>query len=170
MSGNPFSIVKDLVIDGYKVVGFAAPLASLAFTIVKYQGVKTIPLQDLSYAWAFLPLLIWVCIAYVRRRAAHIGDQTRLHDLQSASDQSGRNSIPIREALDIVVSNLSDQWSGDLSYAEKLERSANKIRELALNDGLVITGYKRLIEPEIFRENRSYIPSAYWERAEIIVE
>lgn len=43
-----------------------APFASLLFTAAKAWDVA-VPLKDVSYAWAILPILIWVLIAYYRR-------------------------------------------------------------------------------------------------------
>ena len=70
----PFA--KDLVGDGYVLVGIFAPLLSIAFTIAKAFDMPELShLREISYAWALAPLLLWVFIAYVRRRS---------HTLQSS--------------------------------------------------------------------------------------
>ena len=59
---------KDLIADGYKLIGWSAPLISILFTVAKLNGwLEWIGFQDLSYAWAFLPLTFWFFIAYLRR-------------------------------------------------------------------------------------------------------
>ena len=62
-----WTVVTDLFGDGYKLVSITAPFLSLAFTITKIFEVPIMGLREVPYAWAFLPLLIWVSIAYVRR-------------------------------------------------------------------------------------------------------
>ncbi|MDE0943133.1 MAG: hypothetical protein OSB58_11975, partial [Alphaproteobacteria bacterium] len=59
---------KDLIANGYKLIGWSAPLISILFTVAKLNGwLEWIGFQDLSYAWAFLPLTFWFFIAYLRR-------------------------------------------------------------------------------------------------------
>jgi hypothetical protein len=67
---NLRSFLVDLCVDGFAAVSFAAPAASLSFTLAKAFDVPMAGLHQLSYAWAFLPLTIWFFVAYVRRRAA----------------------------------------------------------------------------------------------------
>ena len=62
-----WTVVTDLFGDGYKLVSITAPFLSLAFTITKIFEVPIMGFREVSYAWASLPLLIWVFIAYVRR-------------------------------------------------------------------------------------------------------
>jgi hypothetical protein len=64
---NIARLAKDLFIDGYKFIGIAAPLASLAFTIAKCIGIETLQIQSISFGWAFAPLFAWTLVAYSRR-------------------------------------------------------------------------------------------------------
>lgn len=52
--------------DGLRYLRVIAPLASISFTILKALEYP-VPLKEWSYAWAFLPILVWVAVAYVRR-------------------------------------------------------------------------------------------------------
>jgi hypothetical protein len=52
--------------DGLRYLRVIAPLASIVFTVLKALEFP-VHLKDWSYAWALLPLLIWVVVAYVRR-------------------------------------------------------------------------------------------------------
>jgi hypothetical protein len=71
MLSRIWKILRDLFVDGYLVVGLAAPLLSIGFTVLKASD--AIPnLRDTSYAWALLPILIWVLAAYVRRDSRYI--------------------------------------------------------------------------------------------------
>jgi hypothetical protein len=63
-------LIRDLWSDGYKVFGTIAPLASLSFTLAKALEVH-VSLRDISYAWAFAPLLAWLFVAYLRRWLAY---------------------------------------------------------------------------------------------------
>jgi hypothetical protein len=73
-------IARELFFDGYSAVGLAAPLLSITFTLAKAFDVS-INLRDVSYAWALLPLLIWVLVAYVRR----LSHYTALESLRKGS-------------------------------------------------------------------------------------
>ncbi|MFT4579766.1 MAG: hypothetical protein ACI9UO_002613 [Nitrospinales bacterium] len=57
--------------SGYEVVSFVASLLSSSVAVAKAMGVEQFGIKDLSYAWAFFPLLTWVFIAYVRRWIAY---------------------------------------------------------------------------------------------------
>ena len=68
-----FSFFVDLVGDGYGLVSLLAPLLSIAFTVAKALDMEWLGhLRELSYAWAFVPLTLWIFVAYVRRRAADL--------------------------------------------------------------------------------------------------
>ena len=69
------SFIVDVCVDGYALIGFAAPALSLAYTLAKAFEVPIMGLHELSYAWAFAPLMLWFFVAYVRRRAQT--DRTR---------------------------------------------------------------------------------------------
>lgn len=64
-----YSFVRDLVGDGYILISVLAPLLSIAFTLAKAFDMQALGhLRDISYAWAFAPIIIWLLIAYIRRR------------------------------------------------------------------------------------------------------
>jgi hypothetical protein len=70
MVGKIFSFGRDLVRDGYTLVSIIAPLLSIAFTLAKALDMSALRhIPDISYAWALAPLLLWVFVAYVRRRS-----------------------------------------------------------------------------------------------------
>ncbi|MHC2318390.1 hypothetical protein ACVIHC_005436 [Bradyrhizobium diazoefficiens] len=59
--------------DGNVLLGFVAAPLSIAFTLAKALDVPALShLREVSYAWALAPLLIWVLVAYVRRRSHSI--------------------------------------------------------------------------------------------------
>lgn len=72
MFNKSWEYARDVVGDGYKIVGIVAPLFTISFTAYKLVGGQMIDLRNVSYAWAFLPIVIWLLIAYTRRRAAHL--------------------------------------------------------------------------------------------------
>ncbi len=98
------SLGKDLVTDGYKLVGWTAPTLSILFTVAKWQEwqVVSIDLREVSYAWAFAPLMVWFFIAYARR-----WEHSR--DLEGANQPriniDWRYSAPKR--CELIVTNVS---------------------------------------------------------------
>ena len=60
------AFLKDMFIDGYKLIGASAPVLSIDFTIAKALDLH-IGLENISYAWGLLPLSLWVLIACWRR-------------------------------------------------------------------------------------------------------
>jgi hypothetical protein len=78
-------LFKDLWSDGYKIFGAIAPLASLGFTISKALEVH-LSLRNISYAWAFAPMLAWIFVAYVRRWLAYRGVENKLAEVLNAGD------------------------------------------------------------------------------------
>ena len=81
-------LIRDLWSDGYKFLGAIAPLASLGFTFTKALEVH-VSLRDISYAWAFAPLLAWLFVAYVRRWLAY-------RELEAAvNNQDNRKNVSI---------------------------------------------------------------------------
>jgi hypothetical protein len=70
MGRKLWSFVVDFWRDGNALLGIVAAPLSIAFTVAKALDVPALSHQrDISYAWALAPLLIWVLVAYVRRRA-----------------------------------------------------------------------------------------------------
>ena len=95
---------------------------------------------------------------------------SRVERFERAWDRSGRNLVPMREALQLVSANLSDQWPDTLSDTQKLEKAARKIRELGHEGQIKIWGVEQILAPEVFREMQIDIPPSYWRKAEIILE
>src|SRR6266404_3572258 len=73
-------LLADLIKDGFSVVGVLAPLLSISIPVSKALNVPLAALESISYAWAFLPLLIWVLIAYVRRWFSNRSRDLTLND------------------------------------------------------------------------------------------
>ncbi len=70
MVGKILSFGRDLVRDGYTLVSVIAPLLSIAFTLAKAVDMPELShLREISYAWAFAPIIVWLLIAYVRRHS-----------------------------------------------------------------------------------------------------
>lgn len=72
----------DLYRDGYSLIGAIAPILSIGFTTAKALDVN-VNLRDVSYAWAFAPLTVWLFVAYWRRWNEHyvsIGERQRDRD------------------------------------------------------------------------------------------
>ena len=84
-------ILRDLFADGYSIVGAIAPVLSTGFTIAKALDL-TIHLRDISYAWALLPILLWVIVAYVRRHSQFVALEKQLDDKQAKADGLARLS------------------------------------------------------------------------------
>lgn len=74
-------LILDLIKDGYSVLGVTAPLLSIGVTMSKALDLPlTAGLRHISYAWAFLPLLLWVTIAYARRWLRDRSREATLND------------------------------------------------------------------------------------------
>ena len=100
-----FRLIRDLFLDGHKAIGLLAPLLSICFTVLKALDVPiATDLRQISYAWAFLPLLLWLFIAYVRRWAAHT-------EMLRTADDEAAFAIKL-EAVDLHVEQRSDPHSG----------------------------------------------------------
>jgi hypothetical protein len=71
--GKIIKFIGTLWNDGFKIFGFLAPILSIGYTLYKALDMKFLNIEgltQLSYAWAFLPLFIWISIAYLRRYLA----------------------------------------------------------------------------------------------------
>jgi hypothetical protein len=86
--------IKDLWTDGYKFIGAIAPILSIGFTIAKATEVH-VSLRDISYAWAFAPLLVWLFMAYLKRWRA-------CRELEAKINKSEHDKI-IRQYLAFMV-------------------------------------------------------------------
>src|ERR1700730_9732711 len=64
-----FLLIGALINDGYKALSIIAPFLSIAFTVAKIFDVVP-QLRHVDYAWAFVPITLWLAVAYVRRWTA----------------------------------------------------------------------------------------------------
>lgn len=116
---------------------------------------------------ALIPIVGWALIGLTH---TVVLQSRRLSELEEAWDRTGRNLIPIREAMDIIIKNLSDQWPDDIDETEKRRRAAIKLRELGKENQILIWGYECLDNPQVFRDDRTQIPPVFWIRCMIEIE
>jgi hypothetical protein len=109
--------LRDLFRDGHKLLGVLAPVLSVAFTFAKALNL-TAGLRDISYAWALLPLLLWVFAAYIRRwliscewEEKNSGEVARQDRLAALSGVRQRG-VQIRNASPASPKELDD-WHDD---------------------------------------------------------
>jgi hypothetical protein len=137
--------LKDLFSDGHKLLGVLAPVLSLAFTVAKALNL-TVGLQDISYAWALLPLLLWVIAAYVRRwliscewEEKSSGDAVR-QDRLAALSRVRQHGVQIRNASPASQKELddwhdqSDAWIKDAYEAAGLVSPTLRARLVTLDE------------------------------------
>ena len=127
-----FRILRDLFVDGYSVVGATAPLLSIGFTLAKAFDLA-INLREVSFAWALLPLLIWVLVAYVRRNLQFIDLEQRQNKLDAWTD--GLSKLGELRARGVTLRNKSvtsqqemDQWLKDeAEWLEEVYQAAGEV-------------------------------------------
>ena len=98
-----------LVLSLFALLLFFSPLLSIAFTIAKIFDAVPI-LRHVDYGWAFLPLTIWLLVAYVRRWSA-FQDQIEL-------PRASPLSLTAMSAWDIAQYLLSKSAWGWRKYDE----------------------------------------------------
>src|SRR5258708_27210160 len=97
-------IARDLFVDGYSVVGAIAPLLSIGFTVAQALDLA-INLREISYAWALLPLLLWVVVAYVRRNLRFLDLERQQNNLEARAD--GLTKLGELRARGVALRNKS---------------------------------------------------------------
>ena len=115
---NLLQFLKDLFIDGHKLLGALGPALSIGFTAAKAFNLP-VGLQRISYAWALMPLLLWVLAAYWRRwsRSYMLEEQISDEARQQADRISGwmvgstnegtpQTKLVLQNASDLLVYNL----------------------------------------------------------------
>lgn len=125
-------ILRDLFADGYSVVGAVAPVLSIGFTIAKALDL-TIHLRDISYAWALLPILLWVIVAYIRRHSRFV-DLEQQQDTRQARAAGLARLGQLRER-GVALRNKSvtsqqemDQWNVDQQrWIDEIQDAAGAI-------------------------------------------
>jgi hypothetical protein len=110
-------ILRDLFADGYSVVGALAPILSISFTAAKAFDV-TVHLRDISYAWALLPILLWVIVAYVRRHSQFVGLEKQQDDKRARANGLARLGQLRERGVALRNKSVSsqqemDQWNID---------------------------------------------------------
>ena len=143
---------KDLVGDGYKIIGIAAPILSIVFLLAKaLEWPVKETLQNLSYAWALLPITVWFFIAYVRRWQ-HSKSLEGNRDLQGAVDtlsdflDDGNTRL-----FNAHISNDSQhvQWCSDWgTWTHEVEDHLEQFFSRAERNGfrnLVLVAYRKLL-------------------------
>lgn len=106
--------VRDLFSDGYQIVGAIAPLLSILFTVAKLFEWPDQAIKDVSYAWALLPLLGWVLVAYFRRRKRSVNLEKALEPKIVLSDPciidsySNSNQTPSKRCV-LRITNKGSQ-------------------------------------------------------------
>lgn len=65
------SFIRDFIQDGQKVLGGFSALLSIGGALAKASGLAMDVLKDVSYAWALLPLVVWLIVAYIGRWRAY---------------------------------------------------------------------------------------------------
>ncbi|MGO7307007.1 hypothetical protein ACCS91_24275 [Rhizobium ruizarguesonis] len=126
-----------------------------------------VPNIEAMPAWALallalVPLCFWALVGLTANATSL--RQEKEH-LQSAWDRSGRDLISLRQAMDIIIENLSDQWpTGPLE--ERQRRAAAKIRQIGHENQIPIWAVERLDEDEgsdqTFQEHMVQIPPHAW--------
>ena len=169
MFKHSLSFIRALSGDGYKAISIVAPLASLSFTALKAFGAEGWNFASASYAWALLPILVWVSVAYARRWSASLEVESELSLLRNAWDRSGRNLIPIRDAMEIIIQNLRDQFPQDAGEDELRRRAAAKLRQIGWENQIPIWGVEYLEEDEEFRDFHVQISPVSWKDTRIDV-
>jgi hypothetical protein len=125
-------IARDLFVDGYSVVGAIAPLLSIGFTAAKALDLA-INLRGISYAWALLPLLLWVVVAYVRRNVRFLDLERQQNNPEARAD--GLTKLGELRARGVALRNKSvnskqemDRWFKDeADWLEEVYKAAGEV-------------------------------------------
>lgn len=102
---------KDLIADGYSFIGAIAPILSIGFTAAKALDLN-IAIRDVSYAWAILPLLIWLLIAYLRRHAKY--GELEEREVTASRKQSLLNELNEHRKLGVEIRNSHPDGGAEL--------------------------------------------------------
>jgi hypothetical protein len=135
MLSRIWKILRDLFVDGYLVVAVAAPLLSIGFTVLKASD--TFPnLRDISYAWALLPILIWVLVAYVRRDLRYITLEQQTVNLRTRIDGLAKLATLRERGVTLRNKPVSThpemgQWLNDKEqWLDEIYRAAGEVSPL----------------------------------------
>lgn len=144
----PPGIISAVVVM-LQALGFLPELPALAII-----GLTVVP----PVLWAFWGLL---------RDATDV--RRELECLRNAWDRSGRNLIPIREAIRLLSTNLSDQWPDVSDERSTRIKAAAKLREIALENQIPIWGTEYLTDADAFQDHQLQISPIFWRKNRIDV-
>jgi hypothetical protein len=110
-----------------------------------------------------VPLCFWALVG-LTVNAVRLREQ--LEELSGAWDRSGRDLIPLREAMEIIMENLSDQWGQGPTAEERQRKAAAKVRQIGLENQIPIWGVEWVEDEdgERFQEHSTQIPPQAWKR------
>jgi hypothetical protein len=127
-----------------------------------------VPNIDAVPLWVLLllslvPLCFWALVG-LTVNAVRLREQ--LEELSGAWDRSGRDLIPLREAMEIIMENLSDQWGQGPTAEERQRKAAAKVRQIGLENQIPIWGVEWVEDEdgERFQEHSTQIPPQAWKR------
>lgn len=144
-------ICIDLYRDGYSLVGAIAPLVSIGFTLAKAYNLN-VSLQGVSYAWALLPLVVWLAVAYIRRWLAYYqAEGSKLPNRDKWFTEAvyylvrGRWPAPtdrLFREMDVIES--TGQYYEDLRRSanyDKMEGAVQNLRQAARDGEIAVWGF-----------------------------
>ncbi|MEX0809175.1 MAG: hypothetical protein WD044_10655 [Dongiaceae bacterium] len=120
------------------------------------------------YLFIVVPYQIWKDLAL-----KYIAQEKLLNEFQNVRDHSGRNLVSIRDAIGIVMTNMSDQWPSGANEGKRRFLAARKLRELAFAGIIEFWGRKQFEHPdgEIgFHDIPTVVPASCWEACQIDIE
>ncbi|TCL71880.1 hypothetical protein [Rhizobium sp. BK251] len=131
-------------------------------------SVDTVPLWVLLLL-SLVPLCSW---ALVGLTVNAVRLRERLEALDAAWDRSGRDLVPLRDAMEAIIESLSDQWGQQLSTAQRQRKAAAKIRQIGHENQIPIWGLQLLDDDnkQAFQEHLVQIPPQAWKRIMVDVE
>lgn len=145
--------------DGFGFIGLLAPVASIATTLCKWAGVTVGGLDELSWAWAFAPISVWLLVAYVRRWNAY-----REHVESPRPDALGLSQMPVTAIAEYLLNESRWGWQ---TYARLNRKNFVKDHVPAEMSRAGATHEVRYIGtlPNTF--NAAEIDRTYWRHAHI---
>jgi len=131
-------------------------------------SIDTVPLWVLLLL-SLVPLCFWALVG-LTVNAVHLREQ--LEALSAAWDRSGRDLVPLRDAMETIIENLSDQWGKQLSLPERQRKAAAKIRQIGHENQIPIWGLQLIDDDdgEAFQDHSVQIPPQAWNRMMVDVD
>jgi len=157
---KPFGFVGGLFSDGFKALGLFSWLLSGIFTIAKiYDAVSW--LRHIDYAWALLPITVWLLVAYYRRWTAY-------------QDQVEAPRPPATSLTPISVTDIAEYILADSEWAWRKRLSLTMwgyVRD-RISSEMTRAGRTGLVRyigvaPHPFSAGSVEIDQSYWASARI---